>query len=91
MADISRDELDENLASLVRQRADHVESRHRLDGAITGALHLIDRCSAKQQAATPPVGVPPPKPKPKCKACGGSGVSSKGFTCVPCNGKGVKQ
>jgi len=28
---------------------------------------------------------------PKCKACGGSGVSSKGFECIPCDGKGVQR
>lgn len=30
----------------------------------------------------------PKIPKPKCKACGGTGESSGGGACVPCNGMG---
>jgi DNA modification methylase len=39
-----------------------------------------------------PVSVPKhprPIPRVKCIACGGTGVSSKGGRCLPCNGKGL--
>ena len=30
----------------------------------------------------------PKRPPPKCKACEGTGVSSRGGVCFPCKGKG---